>query len=42
VHVRHDHAAYKILLSADGFFLGAHFLSDSASGLVNAIRLARW
>jgi glutathione reductase (NADPH) len=34
------HAAYKILVSADGFFLGAHFLSDYASGLVNTIRLA--
>jgi glutathione reductase (NADPH) len=35
-----DHAAYKILVSMDGRILGAHFLSDNASGLVNAIRLA--
>ena len=34
------HAAYKILASADGRFLGAHFLSDNASGLVNTLRLA--
>ncbi|MCX5882751.1 MAG: NAD(P)/FAD-dependent oxidoreductase [Deltaproteobacteria bacterium] len=34
------HAAYKILVSADGRFLGAHFLSDNASGLVNTLRLA--
>ncbi len=34
------HAAYKILVSADGHFLGAHFLSDNASGLINTIRLA--
>jgi glutathione reductase (NADPH) len=34
------HAAYKILASADGRILGAHFLSDNASGLVNTLRLA--
>lgn len=34
------HAAYKILVSEDGRFLGAHFLSDNASGLINTIRLA--
>jgi glutathione reductase (NADPH) len=34
------HAAFKILVSADGRFLGGHFLSDNASGLVNALRLA--
>ena len=34
------HAAYKILASADGRFLGAHFISDNASGLVNTMRLA--
>jgi glutathione reductase (NADPH) len=35
-----EHAAYKIMVAEDGRFLGAHFLSDSASGMVNAIRLA--
>ena len=34
------HAAYKIMVSSDGRFLGAHFLSDNASGLVNTLRLA--
>ncbi len=34
------HAAYKILVGADGRFLGAHFLSDHAAGMVNAVRLA--
>ena len=34
------HAAYKIMVGDDGRFLGAHFLSDSASGMVSAIRLA--
>ncbi|RJP44867.1 MAG: NAD(P)/FAD-dependent oxidoreductase [Desulfobacteraceae bacterium] len=34
------HAAYKILTSPEGRILGAHFLSDNASGLVNALRLA--
>ncbi len=35
-----DHAAYKILVSIDGHFLGAHFLSDNVSGLVNTLRMA--
>ncbi len=35
-----EHAAYKILAGEDGRILGAHFLSDSAAGLVNAMRLA--
>jgi glutathione reductase (NADPH) len=35
-----DHASYKIMVGDDGRFLGAHFLSDNASGLVNPIRLA--
>lgn len=35
-----EHAAFKILASTDGYFLGAHFLSDQASGMVNTIRLA--
>ncbi len=35
-----EHAAYKILAGEDGRILGAHFLSDNASGLVNAVRLA--
>ena len=34
------HAAYKIMLGDNGRFLGAHFLSDNASGMVSAIRLA--
>jgi glutathione reductase (NADPH) len=34
------HAAYKILTTPEGRILGAHFLSDNASGLVNALRLA--
>jgi glutathione reductase (NADPH) len=34
------HAAYKILVGADGRFLGAHFLADNACGLVNTIRQA--
>jgi glutathione reductase (NADPH) len=34
------HAAYKIMAAQDGTLLGAHFLSDNAAGLVNAIRLA--
>ncbi|MBI9082410.1 MAG: NAD(P)/FAD-dependent oxidoreductase [Desulfobacterales bacterium] len=33
-------AAYKILADPKGTLLGAHFISDNASGLVNAIRLA--
>lgn len=35
-----EHAAYKIIVGEDGRFLGAHFLSDNASGMVSAIRLA--
>ena len=35
-----EHAAYKILASPEGDILGAHFLSDQASGMVNTIRLA--
>lgn len=35
-----NHAAYKIMVAEDGAFLGAHFISDNASGLVNTIRLA--
>ena len=35
-----EHAAYKIMVDDDGRSLGAHFLSDNASGLVNTIRLA--
>ena len=35
-----DHAAYKIMVGDNGQFLGAHFLSDNASGMVSAIRLA--
>ncbi len=34
------HAAYKILVGEDSRILGAHFLSDNASGLVNLFRLA--
>ena len=35
-----EHAAYKILAGDDGRILGAHFLSDNAAGMVNAVRLA--
>lgn len=35
-----EHAAYKILVGEDGRFLGAHFLSDSAAGMLNAVRMA--
>ena len=35
-----DHAAYKIMVGEDGRFLGAHFLSDNASGMVSTVRLA--
>ncbi len=35
-----DNAAYKILIGNDGEFLGAHILSDNASGIINSIRLA--
>jgi glutathione reductase (NADPH) len=33
-------AAYKILVGESGQFLGAHVLSDNATGIVNTIRLA--
>ena len=33
-------AAYKILADANGRLLGAHFISDNASGLANTVRLA--
>jgi glutathione reductase (NADPH) len=33
-------AAYKILAGEDGTLLGAHILSDNATGIVNTIRLA--
>lgn len=35
-----EDAAYKILTDAHGRFLGAHFLSDNTSGMLNTIRLA--
>lgn len=35
-----NHAAYKILTAPTGLILGAHILSDNASGLVNAFRMA--
>lgn len=35
-----EQAAYKILAGDDGRILGAHFLSDNAAGMVNAVRLA--
>lgn len=38
--VRLEHAAYKIMVGQDGRFLGAHFLSDSTSGMINTLRLA--
>ena len=34
------HAAYKILTSKDGHILGAHVISDNASGMINTIRMA--
>lgn len=34
------HAAYKILVNDHGQILGAHFLSDNTSGLINTLRLA--
>lgn len=34
------HAAYKILVGADNGILGAHILSDNASGLINVLKLA--
>lgn len=33
-------AAYKILAGEDGTLLGAHILSDNATGLINTVRLA--
>lgn len=35
-----SNAAYKILVGTNGNILGAHFLSDNASGMINTIRLA--
>ncbi|MBT8371600.1 MAG: NAD(P)/FAD-dependent oxidoreductase [Deltaproteobacteria bacterium] len=35
-----SNAAFKILVSPNDTFLGAHILSDNASGIVNTIRLA--
>ena len=35
-----SNAAYKILVGKSGEFLGAHILSDNASGIINTIRLA--
>jgi glutathione reductase (NADPH) len=35
-----EHAAYKLLVDKDGYFLGAHILSDNATGLINTIRMA--
>ena len=34
------HAAYKILVDANNQILGAHILSDHASGLINTIKQA--
>lgn len=34
------HAAYKILVDNDSKFLGAHFISDNATGLVNCLKQA--
>ena len=34
------HAAYKILVDGDNHILGAHIISDSAAGLINAFRFA--
>ncbi len=33
-------AAYKILAGEDGTLLGAHILSDNATGIINTVRLA--
>jgi glutathione reductase (NADPH) len=33
-------AAYKVLAGEDGLVLGAHILSDNATGLINAFALA--
>ncbi len=35
-----SNAAFKLLVGSNGEFLGAHILSDNASGIVNTIRLA--
>jgi glutathione reductase (NADPH) len=35
-----SHAGYKILVGTNGEFLGAHILSDNASGIINTIRMA--
>ena len=35
-----SHAGYKILAGTNGEFLGAHILSDNASGMINTIRMA--
>ncbi len=34
------HAAYKLLAGEDGKLLGAHILSDNASGLIHVLKLA--
>jgi glutathione reductase (NADPH) len=34
------HAAYKILVGEDNHILGAHFLSDNPSGMINTIKMA--
>ena len=33
-------AAYKILAGEDGTLLGAHILSDNATGMINTVRIA--
>ena len=33
-------AAYKLLIGEDGLFLGAHIISDNATGLINTFSLA--
>jgi glutathione reductase (NADPH) len=35
-----EHAAYKILVGADNKIIGAHILSDNASGLINTLKHA--
>jgi glutathione reductase (NADPH) len=35
-----DSAAYKLLTGKDGMLLGAHILSDNATGLINTVALA--
>ena len=34
------HAAYKILVDANDLILGAHVLSDNATGLINTFKQA--